>query len=111
MLAAGLFVVGCLVALGSLALNWRPASTSSEPDAFDACVMAQHFIEQELLSPSSAKHQPCSDASIREVDTDRWSVVAYVDSDNAFGVSIRTQYWVEMTYTGDGNWHLEALEY
>lgn len=116
MLAASFLVIMSLVGLGlcamSGALNGLVTDAAPRrPDRFDACIMARKFVERDLLSPASAQYQPCEDADITDAGEDHWIVKAYVDSDNAFGASIRTFYRAELVYRGDDQWHLEFLTY
>lgn len=72
--------------------------------------MAENFVMDKLKSPSTAKF-----SSIRETVTQyhgdcTHSVRGYVDAQNAFGATIRAQYFVRLKNDyGTDNWR--ALEF
>lgn len=57
-----------------------------------ACTYAQIEIEGMLKSPSSADFPACSQTTIEETGTDKFSVEGYVDAQNSFGASVREYY-------------------
>lgn len=115
MIGASLLVIVSLVGLGVCAVSGAfPSPTTDRPrapDKFDACVIAQQYIEERLVAPSTAKHAPCDEGDIAQVGDNRWSVSSWVDSDNALGVPIRTRYRAELLYLGENKWRLESLDY
>jgi hypothetical protein len=98
----GLVIV--LVVIGSL------AGGDEEPGAqpVDAWVACQHFIEQRLTSPSSAKYPGRYTDYVSELGDGRFRVRAYVDAQNSFGAVVRNQFDCTVEHNGSG-FRLEAL--
>lgn len=115
MLLGAVFATGTCLVVGLLLFPPQrgPAAPTATyaPDEFDACVMAQQFVMEQLMSPSSAEFASCSNSDIRFLGDNRWSVESYVDSQNSFGAMIRTHYKATMLYVSDNRWRLEALVY
>lgn len=81
-----------------------PAVTES-----DAYVMAQIFVEKKLKSPATADFPTSYDANIKRLGGNRFQVVSWVDSQNAFGAVLRTKFICEL-HTEDGqNWTCDTL--
>lgn len=108
-------VVGVLLAccIGGYALfSGGPGSDDEtyEADDVGAHVACQQFVEDRLRAPSTAKFPTARRVNI--VNTaDRWKVEGWVDAENAFGATIRSDYVCIVSYTpGDEMWHLHELE-
>jgi hypothetical protein len=71
--------------------------TNLESDAF---ISSREFVKRELKSPHTASF-PILDftCTVKESDSS-FNVISYVDSQNAFGASIRTKYIIKLKYTG-----------
>src|SRR5580693_5113852 len=65
--------------------------TDSEPDKSKAYIISQNFVEDRLKSPSTA-HFPIFDYSCKQLEDHTFLVRSYVDAQNAFGATIRTDY-------------------
>ena len=98
---AGKAILFLILAFGALAIFGIIAeqfgnATSSTADhqraAFRAC---QEFIEKRLRAPASAKHPAFDDASVSNQHP-IYVVTSQVDSQNAFGALLRTQYTCEV---------------
>jgi len=79
-----------------------------------ACIISREFVEQKLLSPSSADFGFCSDNKVTYLGNYKYQVVNTVDATNVFGTKIRKNYFVIMVYrngdwTNSGNWDLETI--
>lgn len=81
-------------------------------DPVMAFVMSQNFVKQRLKSPSTADF-PYSGADgvhIAKIAECSYQVIAFVDSQNGFGATIRSRYSVNMTATPDGKrWSAKEL--
>lgn len=74
-------------------------------DKTGACIMSNKFVEQQLVSPASAKFQKCYDQQIIYKGDRTYYVNGYVDSQNGFGAMLRTSYSVEIQDLGE-QWRL-----
>ena len=68
----------------------------------DAWICAQHIVEEELKSSSTANFCSYPDASITDMGDDRYKIEGYVDAENSFGAEIRTDFTVTLTLTKSG---------
>ncbi len=82
-------------------------------DGTTAFVMSQSFVEKRLRSPSTADFPYTSSEGVRmqymgECTHKIW---AYVDAQNAFGATIRTNYYTELqNKKGTDEWRLIDLK-
>jgi len=83
------------------------ANGDDEPTAADAYYACQDFVDRRLKAPATADYPPLSTARVGRMG-DRWTVSAYVDSENSFGAKIRDTVWCDMTRTEDG-WRLDDV--
>ena len=105
--------VGCLFIVILIAVGVAYCSSPSEPKTPDeqaqdikarcenqvmAYSMSQRFVEKQLKSPSTADFPPMntSDVTVNYQGDCRHKVWAYVDSQNSFGATIRTKYYMEL---------------
>ncbi|MCP4539182.1 MAG: DUF4339 domain-containing protein [Chloroflexi bacterium] len=88
---------------------------NDEPDGLtakiDAWVYAQSFVKANLKSPSTAKFSEGlldfsqnAEDNVRYVGNGLYSVHGWVDSQNSFGGTMRTNWVVELQSTDEGNW-------
>lgn len=80
-----------------------PPSESGQPHNHGtemAFVMSQEFVKDRLVSPASAKfdYKPIKAYKLSDTDRIGYRVTAYVDSQNRFGATIRTEYECDMYY-------------
>lgn len=63
-----------------------------------AFVISQRFVKEALLSPSTARFPNFSDEGVAVVFKREchFGVIAYVDSQNGFGATIRSNYFIEI---------------
>lgn len=79
-------------------------------DKYNADVFAEDFVKEKLKSPSSAKFASTSEKTIKEVETNVWEVSGWVDSENSFGASIRSNFKVKMEYDPEEeSWTLKDI--
>lgn len=83
--------------------NNNNSSNTSNDYKIEAYAMSQEFIEDYLIAPSTAKFPWYS--SINVIQTgNRYKVEAYVDSQNDFGGTIRTKYYMILERDSNGGW-------
>lgn len=81
-------------------------------DKTEAIIMAEKFVKDRLVSPSSAKFPwRSSETTAVKVDEDTWVISSYVDSQNKFGAMLRTYYIAKVKYLGNDKWQLLDLEF
>ena len=91
--------------------------SSGEPEAKDtdktvnAWVMAQQFVEKQLKSPSTAKYPWGYKDYVTDLGNGKYSIRAYVDSENGFGAMLRTNFYCVVQNTEGDNWLCETLEF
>lgn len=88
----------------------RKQETLDKGDRGGAHVWTKEFVRQRLLAPSTAKFQSLWGVVFIEMGHDTWKVISYVDSQNAFGVMVRTHFTSVVRYKGDGIWELVSLD-
>lgn len=96
--AGGLILMG----LNNTSDSSSVPSRTQSGDPIAALTSCQQAVERRLLSPSSARFQPAGQATIREIQTDEWSVESWVDADNAFGATLRTPWICQVTHRNGG---------
>ena len=92
-------------------------SGATDSDKAEAWAIVQNFIQLQLKSPSTASFGGVFssefqdyDKCVRSVGGDQYVVTGWVDSQNGFGATVRTDFTVKLRYTGvEGeHWHLEG---
>ena len=101
-------VLGAVIVAGWLWWDSRPDSpdTGSEIGAWTFC---QFAVEEQLVSPASAKFPSHYPTYTDRIGTAAYRVAAFVDSHNAFGATLRTDFVCEASYS-DGVWRLRRLD-
>jgi len=101
----GTLVLGVIVLFVAAPSSTKGGSSAIEAKAndigneFDAMVASHSIIKKVLKAPSSAEFPSKSEHTFTTLEVDElkkgkvWQVEGYVDSQNAFGVMIRS-YWV-----------------
>lgn len=71
--------IGCVGLIGLFVILVIVSSVGSEksaaPTHMDAVLMSQHFVEERLKAPSTAKFQDLSDAKVTETGANTYRVV------------------------------------
>lgn len=72
-------------------------------DDIAAFVMSQSFVKEALKAPATAEFPMISDrgVSVAVKGNCKFTVVAFVDSQNSFGAMLRTKYSIDMEYLPD----------
>ncbi len=81
--------------------------TTYAPDEIELHIQAQEFVKQGLKAPSTAKF-PTLPYDTTTDGNGLYRVVSYVDSQNSFGATTRSDWSVTMRLTGD-RWVLEQM--
>lgn len=77
--------------------------SSSRKDKINAWVCAQDYVERQLKSPGSAKFCSYRDASVSySSSTDKYTISGWVDAENSFGATLRSNFTVTLKLTEDG---------
>jgi len=94
---------------GSQSGSWREKDHSKE--AFE---VSQDFMMQRLINPESSVFPSMRWNDKVKVERDsqsqRYLVSAYVDSEDAFGGRLRTEYIADIEQVSDGEWILHDLQ-
>lgn len=88
------------------------ANERENPDRVAAWVMAQEFINRKLKAPATADYGSQNpEEVVTKIGDKAFRVVAWVDSENAFGAKIRTDFVCELHYAGNDKWELDRLDF
>ena len=82
----------------------------SEPDIHGAWAYTQLFVKDKLKSPKSADFPFGGSSGVTPLGKNRYRVVSYVDSQNSFGATIRTNFTCIIKKKND-SWELEQLQF
>lgn len=93
-------VAGLLVLL--LAASLIVMSGCSSNKKIDAWVCAQNVVEGRLKSPSTAKFCSYDSSRVTELGNNKYRIVGYVDAQNSFGATVRSNFTVTLTLTEHG---------
>lgn len=88
-----------------------PQARTHRVDRTDACFMSQKFVSEELKAPSSARFPDWTEQNCQATSNgDLWTVVSFVDAQNGFGATVRSDYVVKMRYNNVADsWTLTNL--
>jgi hypothetical protein len=89
-------------------LMLKGGGSSSESRERDAWVCAEEVVRENLKSPSSAEFCTYPEASITDKGNNEYIIIGWVDADNSFGASIRTDFTVKLTLTEKGYKYAEC---
>lgn len=109
------FVAGCLMVVMLFvivvifaAMCAESGDNTPEPEHSNtmAYVMCQEFVSRQLRAPSTADYPWMSADGVSSLHQGegRYMVRGYVDAQNAFGATIRTNWTCDVQYTGGDNW-------
>lgn len=97
-----------IIALSSFVYMVFVGFGGGSSDESKVWVLAKHEVEQSLKSPNSAKFPSKDKATILETD-DGYQITSYVDANNSFGASIRSNFIVTLTKKSNGDYKLESV--
>ena len=76
-------------------------------DKISAWVAAEQFIENQLKSPSTADFGwQSTDECVTDLGGGTYRVKGWVDAQNAFGATVRTDFVLTVRCTGNDRWQL-----
>lgn len=99
---------------------WEGDSSSSaakknpmkEDNSIMAWAMSHEFVNRGLKAPLTAKYSSFLDSNVYNEGNQKYTVDAYVDSQNSFGASLRQYYRCQLEYiVSTEKWHLTNLQY
>jgi len=96
-------IVGILVGSALLGRALDHVSETFNPDNMGAWLDCRSFVEKGLKAPSTAQFLASNADGVRithNAVTERWTVVGFVDAQNAFGTMLRQDFECELSYTG-----------
>lgn len=112
LLVVGLIIgfVSCCIGSGT---SSTPTTKSEQSLEIEAFVGSQMVVEDNLKSPSSAKFPLYTDSkvSVKKIAENKYSVSAYVDSENSFGAMIRNYYTCTVTLLDNDRYRVEDLKF
>lgn len=95
----GFFVYGVFIAFGG--------NTSNNSEVW---VLAKHEVETNLKSPNSAKFPSMRSDQVRITEVGgKYIVKSYVDAENSFGASIRSNFTVTINKNSSGKYFVESI--
>lgn len=102
--------MGCLIVFIIIAFSFVFAphdkiADKANDDKIMAWVMAQSFVEDRLKSPSTAKFPQHSDETVVPLGNGQFLVSGYVDAQNSFGATVRSDFTCTLQQNGE-NWKL-----
>lgn len=105
------FLIGIITSLAGDSSPTPPAAPTEYEVKLNAGGWAQGYVEQILKSPSTAKF---GNDSVEDLGEGRYRVSNYVDSQNSFGATMRSDWTAIMKYSGSSpdngaSWTLERL--
>ena len=85
---------------------------NNKPDNKVVWVVAEDYVRTQLLNPSGAKFCSYSEATISYTEkTGIYTVKGWVDSTNAYGATIRSNFACNLELTGNGYKNASAIFY
>jgi len=84
----------------------EPGHTNKE-----AWTSAQIAVENNLKSPSNTKYPWGYDEYVTKINDDTFKVKAYVDSENSFGATVRTNFSCTVEFTGEDTYIVKDLQF
>lgn len=106
-------VIGALIALLGGSCSKVDYCDGASTVAMDSALLAtQKFVRERLKAPATARfptNHRDDGVSLASTGSCRWTISAYVDSQNSFGALIRTGYTLVATVDDQGTYRLESL--
>lgn len=78
-------------------VNDNDKINNTSVDEYDALVTAHSFVEDKLKAPATAEFPTIKNTVIKKTEN-IWELSSYVDAQNSFGATIRTNWYVKMEY-------------
>ena len=84
-------------------------AVATGPTDRDARYRCQDFVEQRLVSPSTATHSDSANTKVFNTGGGTFSVRGYVDSQNQMGGTVRAEYMCFLRHVGGDNWEADSV--
>ncbi len=115
-------LIGCAVLIGIVILiaifssggEKKPSVSWEERDnSIGAYIMSERFVKEKLKSPSTAKFPGVlnRDGHVIKGEDNQYIINSYVDSQNSFGATVRTNFMVIIKQVDENNWRLIDIEF
>jgi hypothetical protein len=102
-------IVGIVAVLMVFGLIGQSCS-GGEEDGDGAIAYCHQFVEQQLKLPDTADFPSFPHHQVAETGTQQWRVSAWVEAENSFGGTVRTDWSCEISYDeAAGEWTLVDL--
>ncbi|MEA5023919.1 hypothetical protein SDC9_15167 [bioreactor metagenome] len=75
----------------------------------EAQFYVQEKVKANLKSPSTAKFSKWDDSLVKKLDDNKYSVKGYVDAQNGFGATVRSNYYAEVIFVNEDEYRVENL--
>lgn len=97
--------------LGGTSSGSTRSVPSNDNTARMACVMAEGFVKDRLVAPSTAKFPNPGGADCKASRRgNTWTVASFVDAQNSFGAMMRSDYAAQLSTDTQGEkWRLEDI--
>jgi hypothetical protein len=97
---------GIVALIGAVTGPTKHATVTPGPrqmTQFDAWLDCKAFVKKGLKAPATAEFPAITDSDVKigHLSNGRWSVLAYVDSQNSFGAQLRNDFACQVSYSGD----------
>ena len=91
---------------------YESSGHKSDEDAFghtkyNAAAVAEATVKAQLKSPKSAKFCSANEMTITYNES-TWTISGWVDAQNSFGATVRSNFTVKITYTSDNNYTVDS---
>ena len=104
----GLFVFMILIFVAYASFGGGDKPSKARDESSMAYIMAQDFLESHLKSPSTAKY-PWGYSDYVTSSQNFYTVRAYVDAQNSFGVALRQPFEAVLIHDGGDKWRCRSL--
>lgn len=114
--------IGCAVLIGIIVLisifssggeKTPPVSWEEKDNSSMAYIMGEDFVKRNLKSPSTAKFPGVlsRDGHVLKGDDNQYVINSYVDSQNSFGATIRTNFILIIQQVSEKDWRLIDIQF
>jgi hypothetical protein len=112
---AVIIILFAIVAGISYLGSCSPASKEDpmkEDNSIMAWAMSHEFVNQRIKAPSTADYSSFENSKVYNEGNQKYTVDAYVDSQNSFGAKLRTYYRCQLDYiVSTEKWHLRNFQF
>ncbi len=104
------YVIAGLLFLGFWLIGWLQTRNAPQSDDVGAVTICEQFVTARLKSPSTAKFPWINETRTVKQPDGSYRVTAWVDSQNAFGATLRANWTCEVRPNGPQRWKLVDLK-